>query len=108
MTRRLQPPPHPVTSYPPVDNRLRNSWKEYRNFLTTLTPFYAHFAVFQGAPGHETGHPSDWAGNYYFTPPDQYGHRLPRKLKKQLRQETLKAAFIYHPTARYTPKEVLL
>lgn len=95
MTRRLRPPAHPITGNPPVDNELRNAWREYRGFLVTLPPLYAHHAVHQGAPD-------------YATVPAQWGHRLPRKTKKSLVRNTLAAAFQYHPADYYTPERVIL
>lgn len=108
MTRRIRPPKHPITGNPPVDNSLRAAWREYRDYLRDMPPLYAHHAVYQGAPDYETGNPGDWAANAYTPAPAQLGHRLPRKTKKSLVQNTLTAAFQYHPASYYTPERTIL
>lgn len=95
MSRRLRPPAHPITGNPPVDNELRKSWREYRDYLRDKSPLYAHHAVCQGAPD-------------YAPAPTLWGHRLPRKTKKSLVRNTLAAAFQYHPADYYTPERTIL
>lgn len=88
MTRRLQPPKYPVTGNPAVDNELRNSWREHRNWLISVGNSLAMAATSGGA--------AYWQQN------------PPRKAKKGARKELYLAAFQYHPSEHYTPQKVLL
>lgn len=79
MTRHLQPPPHPVTGHPPVDNRIRNAWRQYRNYLN---------------------HPD--------RAPLAYQHTgYPRKEKKARKLQGFNNLFTYKPTTHYTPRNTL-
>ena len=100
MTRRIQPPKHPATGHPYVDNALRNAWREYRSYLAKMGAYERDWVIFYG-------------GNYaaedsYFIAPPTEGSRMPRKLKKAFAKQTLAAAFIYFEPDYYTPKRALL
>lgn len=90
MTRRIRPPKHPVTGHPYVDNDLRNSWRDYRDYLrgkpaNQIVLALNGFIVW------------DWK-------PDPKA----RKASKRLRRKSYAAAFQYHPTAYYTPERIIL
>lgn len=94
MTRRLQPPPHPVTGHPYVDNALRNAWREYRNYLRDIDPM-------QVLIGSTTS--TAWALFGLSRPA-----RTPRKKAKHMRKTAYAMHFTYETTTHYTPTEVLL
>ena len=100
MTRRIQPPTHPATGHPYVDNVLRNSWHRYRDYLTKMGAYERDWVIFDGG-SYACRH------SYFIAPPTE-GSRIPRKLKKALAKQTLATAFIYHEPDHYTPKGVLL
>lgn len=81
MATRIKPPRHPVTGYPVVDNDLRNAWREYRTWLTSIGSVKAAAAVTGGA-------------EYWPVNPS-------RKAKKRARQRVLKTAFVYLDVAEY-------
>lgn len=99
MTRRIQPPKHPVTGHPIVDNALRNAWREYRDYLAKMSIYERYWAIFCGGEYA--------AEDQYFLAPFTEGSRMPRKSKKAFVKETLGGAFIYHNPAYYTPKRAL-
>ena len=100
MSRRIQPPTHPTTGHPVVDNALRNAWREYRDYLAKIGAYERDWVIF-------------YVGNYavkkgYFIAPPTEGSRMPRKLKKTFAKRTLSIAFIYREPDYYTPKRALL
>lgn len=100
MTRRIQPPTHPITGHPIVDNALRNAWREYRDYLAKMSLYERCWATLYG--GYYAAEDS------YFIAPIIEGSRMPRKLKKAFVKQTLAAAFIYFEPDYYTPRRVLL
>lgn len=73
MSRRQQPPKHPITGDPLKDNELRRSWREYRDYLSD---------------------PSRG--------PLVYRHAgFPRKQKKARKKIGMSRSFIYHPVNYY-------
>ena len=100
MTRRIQPPTHPITGHPIVDNALRNAWREYRDYLAKMIVYRKYWATFYGG--------NSAAEDNYFIAPIIEGSRMPRKLKKAFVKQTRAAAFIYFEPEYYTPKGVLL
>lgn len=100
MTRRIQPPPHPTTGHPFVDNSIRDSWREYRALFNGVSPLERYYAISRGMfPNNELPR---------FTPTSLPFERIPRKMKKKLVKGTLRAAFTYHDPTYYTPKRALL
>lgn len=100
MTHRQQPPNHPTTGHPIVDNALRNAWREYRDYLAKMSVYKRYWATLYGGDyGPEDS---------YFIAPIIEGSRMPRKMKKAFANNILSAAFIYFEPAYYTPKRVLL
>ena len=49
MTRRTQPPTHQTTGHPYVDNALRNTWREYRDYLQQHNPYGRYVQLYYGA-----------------------------------------------------------
>ena len=99
MTRRIQPPKHPTTGHPYVDNALRNAWREYRDYLSKMSIYERYSAIFYG--GNYAAEDS-----YFIAPPTEVS-RMPRKLKKAFAKQTLTTALIYHEPDHYTPKRAL-
>ena len=100
MARRIQPPNHPTTGHPYVDNAIRNAWREYRDYPAKMGIYERYVATFYG-------------GNYaaednYFIAPIIEGSRMPRKMKKAFAKRTLSIAFIYREPDYYSPRSVLL
>ena len=100
MTRRIQPPKHPVTGHPFMDNAFRKAWREYRDYLAKMSIYERYWATFYG-------------GNYaaedsYFIAPIIEGSRMPRKLKKAFVKQMMAAEFIYFEPDYCAPRNVLL
>lgn len=100
MTRRIQPPKHPITGHSYVDNALRNFWREYRDYLSKMSVYERYWETFyDDDPATE---------NSYFIAPIIEGPRMPRKLKKAFVKQTMDAAFTYYELDYYTPRNLLL
>ena len=99
MTRRIQPPPHPTTGHPYVDNALRNAWREYRDYLAKMGIYERYVATYGGGSDTEDS---------YFIVPMVRDLRVPRKPKKTFVKETMKYSFSHHDPTYYTPKRALL
>ena len=100
MTRRIQPPDHPTTGHPYVDNALRNAWREYRDYLAKMGIYERYWATYCGG--------NSAAEDSYCIVPIIKGLHVPRKPKKAFIKETLKHSFTYHDPTYYTPKRALL
>lgn len=84
MTRRIRPPMHPVTGNPPVDNELRNSWRDCRDTLRAQPGVIFFWYVLNGS----------------------VPAKVPRKAKKRIRMNTQLTK--YHPAPYCTPERNVL
>lgn len=100
MSTHIQPPKHPITGHPIVDNALRNAWREHRDYLAKMSVHERYWATFYG----------DYypIKKGYFIVPSTEGPRAPRKLKKAFAKQALSPAFTYYEPDYYTPKRLLL